>query len=80
MHAATSDLPSVRRKQRLCISLHRQNLYQEPTGAVNGQRLATVDKFVHLGSTLSRSVHVDDEIHARTAKASSAFGRVRSSV
>ena len=57
-----------------------KNLYQEPTVTVNGQRLATVDKFVYLGSTLSRSVHIDDETHARIAKASSAFGRLRSSV
>ena len=47
---------------------------------MTGQRLATVDKFVYLGSTLSRSVHIDDETHARIAKASSAFGRLRSSV
>ena len=39
-----------------------------------------MDKFVYLGSTLSRSVHIDDETHARIAKASSAFGRLRSSV
>ena len=47
---------------------------------VSRQKLATVDKFVYLGSTLSRSVHIDDETHARIAKASSAFGRLRSSV
>ena len=57
-----------------------KNLYQEPIVTVNEQRLATVDKFVYLGSTLSRSVHIDDETHARIAKASSAFGRLRSSV
>ena len=56
-----------------------KNLYQEPTVTVNGQKLATVDKFVYLGSTLSRGVHIDDETHARIAKASSAFGRLRSS-
>ena len=57
-----------------------KNLYQEPIVTVNGQRLATVDKFVYLGSTLSRSVYIDDETHARIAKASSEFGRLRSSV
>ena len=54
--------------------------YQEHTVTVNGQKLVTVDKFVYLGSTLSRSVHIDDETHARIAKASSSFGRIRSSV
>ena len=54
--------------------------FQEPTVTVNGQKLATVDKFVYLDSTLSRSVHIDDDTHARIAKVSSAFGRLRSSV
>ena len=54
--------------------------YQEPTVTVNGQKLAAVDKFTYLGSTLSRCVHIDDEINARIAKASSAFGRLRSTV
>ena len=50
-----------------------KNPYQECDR--NGQKLATVDKFVYLGSTLSRSVHIDDETHARIAQASCAFGR-----
>ena len=75
MHAATSDSPPIRRRQRLCISLHRKKPYQEPIVTVNGQRLATVDKFVYLGS-----VHIDDETHARIAKASSALEHLRSSV
>ena len=54
--------------------------YQEPTVIVNGQKLAAVDKFTYLGSALSRSVHIDDETDARIAKASVAFGRLRSSV
>ena len=36
-----------------------------------------VVKFTYLGSTLSRAVHIDDEVTARTAKASVAFGRLR---
>ena len=39
-----------------------------------------VDKFTYLGSTLSRAVHIDDEVTARTAKASVAFGRLRTNV
>ena len=53
---------------------------QEPTITVKGQRLQVVDKFTYLGSTLSRVVHIDDEVNARTAKASAAFGRLRGSI
>ena len=47
---------------------------------VKGQRLQVVDKFTYLGSTLSRVVHIDDEVNARNAKASAAFGQLRGSV
>ena len=49
--------------------------YNESTITVNGQKLKVVDKFTYLGSTLSRAVHIDDEVTARIAKASVAFGR-----
>ena len=48
--------------------------YKEPTITVKGQRLQVVDKFTYLGSTLSRVVLTDDEVNARIAKASAAFG------
>ena len=54
--------------------------YKEPTITVKGQRLQMVDKFTYLGSTLSRVVHMDDEVNARIAKASAVFGRLRGSV
>ena len=54
--------------------------YSEPTITVNGQQLQVVDIFTYLGSTLSRAVHVDDEVTARTAKVSVAFGRLRTNV
>ena len=54
--------------------------YSEPTITVNGQKLQVVYKFTYLGSTLSRAVHIDDEVTARTAKASVAFGRLRTNV
>ena len=44
---------------------------------MNGQKLQVVDKFTYLGSTLSRAVHIDDEVTTRTAKA---FGRLRTYV
>ena len=42
--------------------------YKEPTITVKGQRLQVVDKFTYLGSTLSRVVHIDDEVSARIDK------------
>ena len=54
--------------------------YKEPTITVKGQRLQVVDKFIYLGSTMSRVVHIDDEVNARIAKASAAFGRLRLSI
>ena len=53
--------------------------HKEPTITVKGQRLQVVDKFTYLGSTLSRVMHIDEEINARIAKASAAFGQLRSS-
>ena len=43
---------------------------------MNGKKIQVVDKFTYLGSTLSRAVHIDDEVTARTARASVAFGRL----
>ena len=54
--------------------------FKEPTSTVKGQRLQVVDKFTYLGSTLSRVVHIDDEVNARIAKVSAAFGRLRGSI
>ena len=54
--------------------------YKGPTITVKGQRLQVVDKFTYFGSTLSRIVHIDDEVNARIAKASAAFGRLRGSI
>ena len=50
-----------------------------PTEPPRPARLQVVDKFTDLGSTLSRVVHIDDEVNARIAKASAAFGRHRGS-
>ena len=50
--------------------------YKEPTITVKGQGLQVVDKFTYLGSTLSRVVHIDDEVNTRIAKASAAFVRL----
>ena len=47
---------------------------------MKGQRLQVVDTFAYLGRTLSRVVHIDDEVNARIAKPSAAFGRLRGSI
>ena len=44
------------------------------------QRLQVVNKFNYIGSTLSKVVYIDDEVNARIAKASAAFGRPRGSI
>ena len=55
--------------------------YSEPTITMNGQKLQVkLDKFTYLGSALARAVHIDVEVTARTAKASVAFGRLRTNV
>ena len=46
--------------------------YSEQTITVN------VHNFTYPGSTLSRAVHIDDEVTAETAKASVAIGRLMS--
>ena len=47
---------------------------------MNEQRLNVVDKFTYLGNTLSRAVHIDDEVTARKSIAIVAFGRLRGNV
>ena len=73
----------------LTISIKKTEVVYQPapgkpnkksTVTVKDQRLQVVDKFTYLGSTLSRVVHIDDEVNARIAKASAAFGRLRGSV
>ena len=54
--------------------------YKETTITLNGQRLQVLDKFTYLGSTLSRVVHIDDEVNARIAKGSAAFDQLRGSI
>ena len=59
-----------------CISASTWKALQGAYHLSEGQRLQVVDKFTFLGSTLSRVVHIDDEVNARIAKASAAFGRL----
>ena len=66
----------------------REVLYQPPPGAehvdpvinLNGKALNSVQFFKYLGSTLSSSATIDDEINYRIIQANSSFGRLRSRV
>ena len=57
-----------------------RNAYTEPSITVKGEVLKVVESFAYLGSILSRSVRIDNEVDARIAKASTAFGRLRKKV
>ena len=46
----------------------------QPFCEEKGQWWQVVDKFTYLGSTLGRVVHINNEVNARIAKASAAFG------
>ena len=54
----------------------RRKPYKKPNITVNGQRLQVLDTFTYLGGTLSRVLHIDDEVNVRIAKASAAFDRL----
>nr|VZI45498.1 unnamed protein product [Spirometra erinaceieuropaei] len=54
--------------------------YNAPQISVNGIQMQAVDKFPHLGSTLSHSAKIDDEVARRISKASQDFGHLQSIV
>ena len=47
---------------------------------MKGQQLQVAEKFTYLGSTLSGVAHIDDEVNARTANTSAAFGLLHGSI
>nr|VZI33443.1 unnamed protein product [Spirometra erinaceieuropaei] len=51
-----------------------------PQISVNGTLLQVVENFPYLGSTLSRTTKIDDEVANRISKASQAFGPLQSTV
>ena len=51
-----------------------------PIFTLDGHPLANVPHFTYLGSTLSSSCTIDDDVQARIGLASTAFGRLRSRV
>ncbi|BHF59852.1 hypothetical protein SprV_0100281300 [Sparganum proliferum] len=54
--------------------------HNAPQISVNGTQLQVVDDFMYLGSTLSRSIQIDDEMTRRILKASQAFGGLQNTV
>ena len=74
------DLTIGIKKTRLVYQPAPGKPYKELTITVKGQQMQIVDKLTYLGSTLSRVVHIDDEVNARIAKASAAFGRLRGNI
>ena len=67
----------------LAISIKKtEAVYQPAPGKPYKEpfTVQVVDKFTYLGSTLSRVVHIDDEVSVRIAKASAAFGRLCGSI
>ena len=71
----------------LTISIKKTGMLYQPAHGkphkditVKDQQLQVVDKFAYLGSTLPKVLHIDDEVNARIAKASAAFGQLRGSI
>ena len=54
--------------------------YVEPHITIHGQKLVATAKFPYLGSTMSNTATIDDEINLRVARASASFGRLRDRV
>ena len=80
VHVTAIISQSASRRLRWYISQRLESLtWSLPKqGKVNA--LQVVYKFTYLGSTLSRVAHIDDEVNARIAKASAAFGRLCRSI
>ena len=53
-----------------------QGVTTPPKITLNGNILNTVDKFVYLGSTISSTLSLEDELKARIGKAATAFGKL----
>ena len=64
-------------KMKVMYSPAPGKIYLEPNILVEGVYLGVVDKFVYLGSTISRTGSLDDEINLRIGKASTGFGKLQ---
>ena len=50
--------------------------HYDPVITIDGHKLANTDKFPYLGSTMSNTATIDEEISLRLARASASFGRL----
>ena len=53
-----------------------KHMYSDPVIRAGSAALKSVDRFCYLGSLLSNAADIDEEVSARIAKASAAFGRL----
>ena len=72
---------SVKRNVKL-VAIYENGLWpgsrarHTPSHQLNEDSLNAVDNFVHLGSILSSTLSLDEELNAKLGKASPAFGRL----
>ena len=64
---------SIKKTEVMCQPLPGKP-YVEPNITIKRQRLKLVEKFTFLGSTLSKSIVMDDEVNTRLVKVSAVFG------
>ena len=72
--------PSAQKKTEVMHQSAPGKPYFEPNITINRQQLKGVEKFTYIGSTLSKSIVMDDEVNTWFAKASAAFGRLNRNV
>ncbi len=72
--------PSILRRLKYCISQPRESHILSQTSPSTAKKLNVVNHFTYLGSTVSQSVTIDDEVNLRIARASATFGRLYENV
>ena len=55
-------------------------MYTEPTSTVGGRKLAVGNKCTYLGSTLSRTIDIEEEVTYSIEYSNMAFGRLHTRV
>ena len=70
------DLIISIKKTEIVYQLVPGKSYKEFTITLKCQRLQVVDKYTYFGRTVSRVVHIYEEVNARNAKANTILGRL----
>ena len=68
------------KKTEVMLQPADRRAHTAPTVRAGDTTLQAVDKFCYLGSVLSSVANIDDDVNARLAKASAAFGRLSKSL